>query len=233
MARQKKQSKTWVYTINNYTDADEAQFQDMEYNYCVYGRELSDSGTPHMQGYVIFKRNYTLKQLKKIHKEAHWEMAKAVDAMNYCFKDKNYFKKDNRNQGARTDISDAMALALEGKMEEVRDQFPSCWLKYNHALREAHKERNFIVIKPGAFKKPIVTWLYGETGSGKTRYVFQKHDARDIYNALYVNNFFVGFRGQPVILFDDFRKDTMKFQFLLQVLDRYPMEANTKHGSTD
>ena len=59
----------------------------------VFGKEVGESGTPHLQGYVLFTRYYSADSVKKLHGRCHWEHAKTGDAMNYCMKDQNYFKK--------------------------------------------------------------------------------------------------------------------------------------------
>lgn len=129
-----KVSKTWCFTLNNPTDADEKFFADIEVTYCVVGKEgyapvpqvhlqhaSDDSGdapevpatTPHLQGYIIFKRAYRFKQLKKLNNKCHWEPALVKDAMNYCMKEGNYTVRDNRAQGKRNDFAAAAELIAE------------------------------------------------------------------------------------------------------------------------
>lgn len=91
-------SRCWCFTLNNYTDSDEKLLKDMTKNYLVYGKETGKEGTPHLQGYIIFKRTYRLPALKKLHTKIHWEVAKTPDAENYCMKDKDYYLEDNRHQ---------------------------------------------------------------------------------------------------------------------------------------
>ena len=225
----RKQSRTWCFTLNNYTDMDELLLKDLEKNYIVYGREVGENGTPHLQGYIIWKRNYTLKQVKKVHATAHWEVAKAADAMNYCMKDKNYYVEDNRKQGKRTDIHEAMKMALEGKMVEIREKFPAVWAKSRAALRFAPLERNWNPRPIESYEKPYVTWMWGPSGTGKTRKVYDMHDWGDIWSVNIQNGFFIGYMGQPIVLFDDFRKDDVKFNFMLKLLDRYPINVNVKN----
>lgn len=94
----KIKNKTWVFTINNPTEKDTFWMENICCNYIVGGSEVGEEGTPHIQGYIIFKRSYSLQQLKKIHKQAHWEVAKCEDAMNYCLKDLEYYIRDERKK---------------------------------------------------------------------------------------------------------------------------------------
>lgn len=50
--------------------------------------EMSQSGTPHLQGYVVMDKVYHLSGLKKISREADWENRKGdhVTAYRYCIK---------------------------------------------------------------------------------------------------------------------------------------------------
>ena len=86
-----KPSKTWVLTLNNYTDEDEASIRrwdsDEYVTRLVISKEVGENGTPHYQGAVTFKVAKRLSALKKLHSRIHWEEAKASDAGLYCVKD--------------------------------------------------------------------------------------------------------------------------------------------------
>jgi len=94
----------WVFTINNYTEGDKPfvvtksqegwvtrhlQWKDAGYVYIGYGMEVSSTGTPHLQGTVIFKRSVSFKTLKNISPKAHWEVMRGTidEALDYCKKD--------------------------------------------------------------------------------------------------------------------------------------------------
>lgn len=68
-------SKTWIFTINNYTDDEVAFFRDRidGVTRLVVSKEIGEAGTPHLQGYVTFKKAKRLSALKKIVPRAHWE----------------------------------------------------------------------------------------------------------------------------------------------------------------
>ena len=66
--------------------------QDMPYKYLIYGREVGDEGTPHLQGYVQLKKITRLTGMKKLHPTAHWEVAKGTEEQNrtYCSKEGDF-----------------------------------------------------------------------------------------------------------------------------------------------
>lgn len=99
-------SKTWCFTLNNYTPDDEACFQEWPgVSYLVYGREVSSTGTKHLQGFVTFRKACRFPSVKKLQPRAHWESARcAAASIHYCKKDGDYVEIDHRKQGQRNDV---------------------------------------------------------------------------------------------------------------------------------
>lgn len=89
--KQVSPKKKWCFTLNNYTSDHEEKIQSSIKTYCkigFYNKEIGESGTPHLQGYIEFefkKRPITIFGIKQI----HWEGAKGnLDAnLKYCSKD--------------------------------------------------------------------------------------------------------------------------------------------------
>lgn len=225
----KKISKTWAFTLNNYSAAEEQQLKDLECTYIVFGHEIGENGTPHLQGTVTFKKSHRLTALKKLNNRISWSTAIGEEcSANYCMKDKNYFLKDNRAQGTRTDLNEAAEIVRgKGKegIEDCKTNWPTMYVKYHAGLEKlalkAQTQRDF---------KPYVEWIWGESGVGKTRYVWEKHDKKNIWAACEELKYWNGYENQEVILFDDFRGDWCKLATLLKILDRYPYTVNVKNG---
>jgi hypothetical protein len=79
-------------------------------------------------------------------------------------------------------------------------------------------------------ERPFVAWIYGKTGVGKTRFVFDH--AKDRGKTIYVKDetdWWNGYTGQDIILFDDFRGQ-IKFNVMLRLLDWYPYQGQIKGG---
>ena len=94
----RNRSKHWCFTINNYDASDEQRLKrlavDGSVGYLVFGREVGDSGTPHLQGFVSFKGRKRLTQVKdKVGERAHLEVAMGSpsEAADYCMKDGDFF----------------------------------------------------------------------------------------------------------------------------------------------
>lgn len=74
-------AKNWVFTINNWVEDDKLKLEMMyehgHFNYLIYGNEIGEQGTPHLQGYVQLKKKMRLAQVKKfISPRAHLEISR-------------------------------------------------------------------------------------------------------------------------------------------------------------
>jgi hypothetical protein len=131
------------FTINNYDDIDvnslKLLFSDKG-KYLVYGHEVGDSGTPHLQGYIELKGQYVLNTLKKYLPRAHIEARRGTpqEAAEYCKKDGDFIELgEMTQQGERTDIQEMVQAIKEGASPyEVYERFPQNYLKYYKCIKE-------------------------------------------------------------------------------------------------
>lgn len=87
----KFQGRHWVATINNYTDIHVTDLKlkvEPHAEYLVYGYEVGESGTPHLQLYVCFKVKKRFSAVKKMMPTAHLEgkLGTNKSASDYCKK---------------------------------------------------------------------------------------------------------------------------------------------------
>lgn len=88
----KFRSRKYVFTINNYNMTQKTQLSKLcqkSKNY-IFGEEVGDAGTPHLQGYIEFKNPVYRNSLKNaIGGEFYIDGAKGdwKDNLNYCSKD--------------------------------------------------------------------------------------------------------------------------------------------------
>lgn len=84
-------SKTWCFTLNNFTEEDVQNLRKISFSRLVFGRELSKTGTPHLQGYVTLQTPQRLSGMKRLIPRAHFEIARSTEAsIKYCKKDGAY-----------------------------------------------------------------------------------------------------------------------------------------------
>lgn len=146
------QGRRWVFTLNNPTNPERevllALFDnDAETQYAVFGNEVGEAGTPHLQGFVVFKRQHRLRAVKLLlGNRAHIELARGTseEAANYCKKDGDYheFGIFPSSGGRRTDLEDLLQwsdffIAEHGRApssQEIAREQPTAFLKYPRLL---------------------------------------------------------------------------------------------------
>ena len=206
-----------AYTLNNPTEEDEERLKTLECKYHVFGRETGESGTFHFQGCITFHAPKRFSTVKKILGERCYvdKVRKGVaNAREYCKKDGDYWENEKETrQGNRTDLEEVTAAVKQGKTErEIAEEFPTLYVKYYKGLERLrtvlHQDLSVRTVPPEVF------WIYGETGSGKTRYVVERE------SDLWINSgdfsTFNGYTNQPAVLFDDFRGSQCKFVYPLK-----------------
>jgi len=82
---------------------------------------------------------------------------------------------------------------------------------------------------------PIVLWLCGSTGTGKTSFGFKLGTNLFGSNGVWMSNtpdlkWFDGYDGHGCAIFDDFRSKGVSFSYLLRITDRYPLLVPIKGG---
>lgn len=139
-----------------------------------------------------------------------------------------------KGQGARRDLADVSQLALDGaSLREIALQFPEQYIKYNRGIERLTQ----VKIRPrDGSEETHTTVIWGDAGVGKSRMardivVNNGRTHSDIYALRETKNlwFSPGYVGQEIILIDEFRWQ-IPFHLLLQLLDRYQFEAETKGG---
>lgn len=147
------QTRHWTFTINNWTtDHDEElkrKGEAGEFTYLVYGYETAASGTPHLQGYVVFKVRKRLSTAKALLPgNPHMEPKRGTpkQASDYCKKD-GVFQEfglcptGNRGSSSFDDFIE-WVLSYESQHQhvpserEIARKFPTLWLRNERKLRQ-------------------------------------------------------------------------------------------------
>lgn len=229
-------SKYWCFTLNQPTIAEEEALKACARSdvasYFIYGRERGESGTYHFQGYVEFVNRVRLTAVKKIpgFNRSHLEQRRGSgkEASEYCKKDGDFveFGTPTANtQGRRNDLESIKQRLDDGaSSRDISDEFFSRWVVYRRSFEAYTELRNEPRHRPGL--KVIV--LRGESGTGKSSYVFSRHPGCWI-STNPILRWFDGYSGQTVACIDDFNGET-PFRFLLRLLDIYPIRVEIKGG---
>lgn len=233
------------FTWNNPGDLEPA-FDPQRMHYLVYQMEVGANGTEHWQGYCEFKARPRLRQVKallgsdSIHVEAR--RGSAEEASGYCMKD------DTRKEGTEYREFGEMKETAPGTRRDL-ERFK------DDVLAQRKRKRDLIDDHLGIFARypklydnlksltmpkrntPLQVILhFGDTGLGKTRTVYDRHEGDDLYVTPLSNNtpWYDYYDEHKVVLLDDFAGSAshMSLVQLLRLLDRYPVLVPTKGSHT-
>ena len=85
-------SQNFCFTQNNYVDT--KLVDSIECKYIIYGKEVGDSGTPHLQGVVVFPTQRSLGSVIKKLPGCHVEITRALpEAIQYCKKEGDFTER--------------------------------------------------------------------------------------------------------------------------------------------
>lgn len=223
----------WCFTINNWTESDYFGVSNMmrKVAYGICGKEVGESGTPHLQGYARFKSPQEFSLVRGYIPRAHIEPSGGGDAANnrYCSKDGDFREwgtQDNSpGQGARMDIRAAVEVIRSRTLsqQDFMWEYPEIYMKYSRSV-----EKMFAATFLPRDSPPQVFWRWGLSGVGKTRYCIEKHPDCFIKDN---TSWWDGYRQQEAIVIDDFDRGSWNYRDLLQVLDRYAKTVYVKGGS--
>jgi len=128
-------AKHWCFTLNNYSQQDEDNLQSAadfdRVSYLIYGKEVGESGTPHLQGFILLSSKSRLQWLNKHIAAAHWTVARSIrHSIEYCKKEGSSREFGvppyiSSKQGFRVDLDDFKAAVKGGMVDHAE-------------LREAH-----------------------------------------------------------------------------------------------
>lgn len=219
-------SKRWCFTLNNYTSEEEDAIQQIETLYLVYGREVGESGTPHLQGFLTVSPSKRLAAMRRLIPRAHWERARGTsqEAADYCKKDGDFFERGSiPSPGKRTDLHSAVETLRESGIQAVAEEHPVQFVKFSRGFRDLA----LALEKPYDHDDTRGIWIFGPPGSGKS------HAARAFSSDIYLkaqNKWWDGYSGQSVVILDDLDSNTLGH--LLKIwADKYSCTGETKGGT--
>ncbi|MDF2700824.1 MAG: replication protein [Haloplasmataceae bacterium] len=249
-------SRKWQLTINNPTDKGftHDRLKELASNlkgltYWCMSDEIGENKTYHTHFYLAFKDACRFSTLKNVFDGAHFEMAKGTSQQNrdYVFKEgkwENDKKKDTnlvntheefgdlpveRGQGYRTDIEDLYDMIKQGMSNfQILEESPQYLLNIDkiEKTRQIVREEQFKV----TFRDLHVSYIYGQTGVGKTRGVMEMYGYDNVFRITDYQHPFDNYKGQDVVIFEEFRS-SLKIQDMLIYLDGYPIELPCRYAN--
>lgn len=215
-------NRNWCFTLNNYTEVEVESIKKLEEKctYLVFGYEVGENGTPHLQGYIEFANARALGGVKKlIGSRAHLEprMGTSKQASDYCKKDEKFFEcGELSNPGKRTDLLELKASVEEGNVDVIETHF-ELYCRYRGGINDLIDKQN---LKKKRTEMTKGIWFHGPTGSGKSHRAFEMA-GDDVYVWCDDGGWWDGYTGQETVVINDFRGG-IKYNELLQLVDKWP-----------
>ena len=251
----KLSSRKFQLTINNPTDhgfthdrirANLSESPGLLY-WCMCD-EVGEQGTTHTHVYVVFKNSVMFETLHKRFYGAHIEQANGSNQEN-----RDYVRKEGKwldDAKHETNLADTfeewgelppdrtrsetqadriVQMIRDGKTNaEILEECPTAYSKITHIeqtrqtlLAERYKDE---------WRQLDVTYLWGDTAAGKTRSVMEKYGYSQVYRATDYAHPFDSYKGQDVIVFEEFRS-SLAIGDMLNFLDGYPVELPCRYAN--
>lgn len=195
------------------------------------------TGKKHNQGYIQLFKQGRWTSIQKIFKsKCHFEVmiGSINDNEAYCSKECVYTKLGSFvSRGYRSDLHNIKDDIKNGaSLYDIMENYTGDFVRYHSGIT---KMKELIDNKKSQSWRDVeTTILVGEAGSGKTKYVYDKYGYDSVFKIDGAGNdkfMFNGYDGEEVLLIDDFN-GWIKYTYMLNILDGYPLPLNVKNGRT-
>lgn len=247
------QSRKWQLTINN-PDYHEVTHDTIKIAvgtmksviYWCMADEIGEGGTRHTHIFLAARSAIRFSTIKKLFPAAHIEMCKGTCQQNMEYVSKTgKWEKDRKHetcvdgtfeefgempverQGKRNDLDDLYDMIKSGMNDhDIINEDPA----YMTLLDTIQKTRQLVVQEKfrETFRDLDVIYIWGDTGTGKTRSVMEGHGYSNVFRVTDYSHPFDAYSGQDVILFDEFRSSLLLAD-MLKYLDGYPLELPCRY----
>ncbi len=246
--RRQKRYRNWVFTLNNPQDHGFPRFMKDTMIWMRYGEEIAPStGTPHLQGVVHFKNARVMPtDLYPWCRFAHWEhMGGSIRSnLDYTGKEaseergtlhefgtrplSNKEAREKSGQATKERYLELIKLAKEGDFEKIEQEYPGDYLRMYKTLRVVEDNAR-------AVREPTAElghwWIFGPTGCGKSRAVWETVGAGNLYSKDSTNKWWDHYNYEQWVLIDDYSPLWRDKACLKNWADHYPFIAEVKGSS--
>lgn len=252
---QDKRSRKWLLTINNPKELNlshaelRATLSGMKsVVYWCMSDEIGEQGTYHTHLYIACSNAVRASTLHKKFTGAHRDIARGTSQENRDYVTKSgkwaVTKKAETSidgtfeewgeipierQGSRTDIADLYSMIKDGLSDyEILEQSPDYLLQIDKIdkVRQTVRQETY----KNQWRSLTVTYIWGDTGSGKTRGVMEKYGYENVYRVTDYLHPWDSYHGQDVVVFEEFRS-SQRVGDMLNYLDGYPLELPCRYNN--
>ena len=250
-------SRGWFFTINNpvdkgFTHKKIKEVIENDCSSCTYWCMSDEKGlkesTPHTHIYILFRNPVSFSSMQSKFKGAHIDAVKGQPSQirDYISKggkwehhEKVETKIDgtfeewgtcpHNNQGQRTDLTYLYEQIEKGtSTSDIINENPKFMLR----MTEIEKVRQMLLAEKykNTFRHLDVTYICGDSGTGKTRGVMEKYGYENVFRVInYDAHPFDNYAGQDVLVLEEFRS-SFRLQDMLNYLDGYPFQLPCRYA---
>ena len=250
-------SRGWFFTINNpvdkgFTHKKIKEVIENDCSSCTYWCMSDEKGlkesTPHTHIYILFRNPVSFSSMQSKFKGAHIDAVKGQPSQirDYISKggkwehhEKVETKIDgtfeewgtcpHNNQGQRTDLTYLYEQIEKGtSTSDIINENPKFMLR----MTEIEKVRQMLLSEKNknTFRHLDVTYICGDSGTGKTRGVMEKYGYENVFRVInYDAHPFDNYAGQDVLVLEEFRS-SFRLQDMLNYLDGYPFQLPCRYA---
>lgn len=247
-------SRKYQLTINNPIDKGFTHYEikkifgDYPPVYYCLCDEIGENGTPHTHIYVYYENAVAFQTMKSRFPSAHIEASRGTSQENrdYIRKEGKYLESEKKETNLIETFEEYGDLPLDVKTKNVKvseevlemiengfDDYDiiKCFPSYGTKVSHLQQMRKLVIEKRNSneWRKLSVTYIYGDTATGKTRYVMDKYGYSKVCKITNYKNPFDSYQYQDVILFDEFRS-SIPITDMLQYLDGYPCQLSARYS---
>lgn len=255
MTETDKQSMRFQLTINNPVEKGYTHEKIREIlvnnfkTFCYYCLADEQGSCYHTHIFVCFNSRVRCSTIKRCFPEAHYEIVKGSisDNINYIKKSgkwekdkkhgtqipdtfEEYGNRPPESRGTNQSLSELYQMILDGytnaEILSVNQDYIMNIDKLDKVRMTLYKE------KYGKQRRLNLktTYIYGATGTGKTRDILDKYGDDKVYRVTDYRNPFDDYEGESIILFDEFR-DSISLEKMLLYCDVYPAKLPSRYNN--
>ncbi len=238
--------RNFVFTLNNPTQEEKFFWQSLlrlsafrkehHVRYVVFQSEISESGTPHLQGYVeldiAMRANRVIRNFGS---RVYYANRKGTQAQAIAYAKKEDTRVvdgmageggEAKKLGKDTLAVVAASLKLGSGLKELRDDYPVSFMTHGQKIR------SYALHMIGRRRAPPeVIIYYGHTGTGKSATADKRWpDAYWVPMPRTGGWWWPNYCGEETIIIDEFANQ-FKYHTMLRLLDRYPFDLQEKGGN--
>lgn len=187
------------------------------------------TGKHHMHWYLILARKLRINQVSALFNQVHPHLRMCDENHNelkkYVTKDGDFKVYGTEPLTRQQKAADTVKLNAQETLNKYRTYEDLLAGDFEFASKHANAAKAYyaLVLKRQVYAKPLVVWICGPTGTGKSALALYLCGP-DRFRKCGELKWFDGYNGQENVTFDDFRKANCEWSFLLNILDHYKVD---------